>query len=346
MAILLLVVFLTVFISAQCSLYEATLYSTRMGVLEAARSQKRLRRLAVSMIGMKRHIDVPISAILILNTLANTAGATIAGMYAHEVLGTSLVPVFSILFTLAILFIAEIMPKTLGAVYWRHLWPFIVWPIMLMKYSLYPFIVITRRFTKIFTGAISTPPITEEEILGVIRLGAREGEISLLESRMVHNIISLEDKSVREIMTPRTVVFSLEETLSITEAYEKACESGFSRIPVFRDDREDITGYVLINDLGSMKNLSDKNKKLSSLVKPIVFVDEQQNCLALLADFLKRRRHIAVVRDTYGGVAGLVSLEDLLETVLGAEIIDETDKEIDMQQFALKKRKKSRDLPD
>ena len=341
MGILLFVVCITIFISAQCSLYEATLYSARIGSLEAARSKPRLHGLARQMIAMKRHIAAPISAILILNTLANTAGATIAGMYAHSVLGATLVPLFSIVFTLGILFVAEIMPKTLGAVYWRSIWPFIVWPLSAMKLMMHPFIVVTQKFTELLTRGNTPPPVTEEEILGVIRLGAKEGEISLLESQMVHNIINLENRQVRDIMTPRTVVFSLDQSLTFQEAAAMAADKGFTRIPVYQDDREQIIGYVLRHDLGAVPNPQDTPATLHPLIKPITSVDETENCLLMLTRFLKKRAHIAVVHDEYGGMAGLVTLEDLLETILGAEIVDETDREIDMQKAAREKRKKS-----
>lgn len=338
MFILLTVVFVTIFISAQCSLYEATLYSTRMGSLEAAKTKKRLKGLSLRMIHMKRRVSEPIAAILILNTLANTAGATIAGMYAHTVLGASLVPIFSILFTIAILFFAEIIPKTLGVAYWRTLWPFIVWPVIFIQYALYPLIVVTQKISAGLTRGKTAPFVTEEEILGVVKLGAKEGEISHLESQMVQNIISLEDKAIREIMTPRTVVFSLPSDLSVKEAYEIADQKGFTRIPVYDEDRENIGGYVMIHDLGSEKSFRDPDKTLGDIMKPIFFVKENENCFAALTVFLKKRRHIAMVSDDYGGIAGLVTLEDLLETVLGAEIVDEMDKNIDMQKVALKKK--------
>ena len=339
MLILVIVVCLTIFVSAQCSLYEATLYSTRMGALEASKTKKRFRSLSLRMINMKRKVSEPIAAILILNTLANTAGATLAGMYAHSVLGAGLVPLFSILFTIAILFFAEIMPKTLGVAYWRTLWPFIVWPITLIQYALYPFIVVTKKISASLTRGKTAPFITEEEILGVVKLGAKEGEISQLESQMVQNIISLEDKTIREIMTPRTVIFSLPANLPVKEAYEVAAQKGFSRIPVYDEDRENICGYVMIHDLGSEKSFRDPEKTLGDIMKPIVFVKEEEDCLAALTVFLKKRRHIAIVNDAYDGVAGLVTLEDLLETVLGAEIVDEMDKNIDMQKVALKRKK-------
>jgi CBS domain containing-hemolysin-like protein len=341
MTILLVVVFLTLFISAQCSLYEATLYSIRLGALEASKSEEKKKGLALKMIKMKKNIAAPISAILILNTIANTAGATLAGMYADKVMGTSLVPFFSIGFTLAILFLSEITPKTLGAVHWRFFWPYIVWPLTVMKYGLYPFIIITQKFTNILTRGRPVARLSEEEILGMVRVGAKEGEITQWESRLVHNIIQLEDKTVREIMTPRTVMFALNVTTTIKEAAQALRDKGFTRIPVYKDDRENIIGYVMRHELDSLTNLNQHETKIDDIIREISFVPETTNCLNLLMNFLKKRKHMAIVEDEYRGVAGLVTLEDLLETALGTEIVDETDQVVDLQQAARKRKQKS-----
>jgi CBS domain containing-hemolysin-like protein len=334
MTILILVVFVTIFVSAQCSLYEATLYSTRMGSLEAAKSNPRLKRLAGKMIEMKQRISQPLAAILILNTIANTAGATIAGMYAHQVLGTSLVPLFSVLFTLGILLFAEIIPKTVGVTHWRGLWIFIVWPLDIMKYGLYPFILATEKLTSWLMKGHRAPGITEEDILGTVRLGARDGEISKWEGHMVHNIIRLEDMKVSEIMTPRTVMFALNGDMTVDEALKISGEKGFTRIPIYRGNREHIVGYVMIHDLSLAHTSREPGTTLAAIVKPIAFAPEITNCLTLLNDFLRKRLQIVVVTDEYGGVAGLVTLEDLLEVVLGAEIVDERDTVVDMQELA------------
>jgi CBS domain containing-hemolysin-like protein len=342
---LIFVVFLTIFISAQCSLYEAVLYSIRLGTLEAAKAKQHRTSLAVRMIDMKKNIASPLSAILILNTIANTAGATIAGMYANQVIGPTMVPLFSIVFTLGILFLAEIMPKTLGAIYWRNFWPFIVWPLTAMKKILFPIIFVTKKFSDILTKGHKIPGMTEEEILGVVRLGAKEGEISKWESLMVHNIINLEKKSVNEIMTPRRVIFSLDDTLTVEEGLKAASEAGFTRIPLFHNDKEEIVGYVMIHDLISAKASGNMKAPLSCLAKPVTFMEEDTNCLTLMAFFLKKRSHIAIVEDKYGGVAGLITLEDVIETMLGSEIVDEKDKVVDMQKMARKLRTRNSDSP-
>jgi CBS domain containing-hemolysin-like protein len=337
MAILVLVVVLTIFISSQCSLYEAILYSTRMGALEAEKTEGKRKGLARRLIDMKTKISIPLSAILILNTISNTAGATIAGMYAHKTIGQQWVPVFSVLFTLGILFFAEIIPKTIGAVYWRSFWPTIVLPLTIMKYFLYPLIIITQWFSESITRRASVPPITEEDILGTIRLGAKDGEISQMESHMLHNIINLETKKVSDVMTPRTVMFTLDETMSVEEALRIASDMGFTRIPTYRGDRENIVGYIMLHDLTSANVLSEPKEPISTIAKPIRFVRQSENCLSLLTTFLKKRRHIAVIGDDFGGVAGLITLEDLLETVLGEEIVDETDSIVDLQKHARKR---------
>jgi CBS domain containing-hemolysin-like protein len=310
-------------------------------VLEAAKSAGYLRRQALRLIDMKRQIDVPIAAILILNTIANTAGATLAGMYAATVLGASQVILFSIGFTLGILFLSEIFPKTLGAIYWRRLWPLIVWPVTAMRYALYPAIVITQGITRILTQGQTIPLVTEDEIVAMARLGAQAGEITPEESHMVHNIIELENTQVRDIMTPRTVMFSLDAGLTVEEALPEVNIRGLTRIPVYEDDREHIVGYVVFQDLSAAHTANRDGMKLRAMAKPISFIPETVNCLALLTTFLKNRRHIAIVSDEYGGVAGLVTLEDLLETLLGEEIVDETDRVVDLQQSARQHRRRN-----
>lgn len=341
MAVLILVVFVTLLISAQCSLFEATLYSTRIATLEAARTRDKRRFLAERFLQMKRNISEPISAILILNTLANTAGAVIAGVYAAQVLGGPMVPVFSALFTLAILFLAEILPKTLGAVYWRTLWPIIVRPLSMIQTGLHPFVLVTERFSRMFTKGHAAPAVTEEDILGMTRLGANTGEITELESLMVHNIIELENKTVEEIMTPRTVIYALDAATTVEEALTAISERGFSRIPVYeKGEKEQIVGYVNVKDLIAADIGKKEETRIAALAKEITFVEETANCLTLLTTFLKHRRHIAIVADEYGGVAGLVTLEDLIETVLGTEIVDETDRVVDLQKSARERGKR------
>ena len=338
MTVLIIVVLITIFISANCSLYEAVLYSTRIGTLESVKAETRKSNLAEQFIEMKMKISVPIAAILILNTVANTAGATIAGMYAADALGATLVPVFSIFFTLAILFLSEIAPKTIGAMYWRKLWPYVVWPLTLMRTVLYPMIIVTEKFTALFIKGHETPTMTEDEILAMVHLGAREGEITREESKMVRNIIHLEEKTAREIMTPRHIIFSLSVDTPLEEVCQIALENDFTRILVYENDRENIIGYVTVRDVCFLKNTNEPPLSVKSLVREISHFPETTNCLVLLNNFLNNRLHIAVITDEFYGVAGIVTLEDLTETILGREIVDELDTIVDLQK-AVRKRK-------
>jgi CBS domain containing-hemolysin-like protein len=328
------IVLLTVLISFLASTLEAVLYSTRVGTLEASRASGENVKAAEHFVDMKRRIAAPIASILIVNTIANTAGATMAGSYASEVLGHGQVALFSVVFTLLILFFGEIMPKTLGVVYWRSLWPLVVWPLRGLKFGLYPAVFVTQKFANLFVKGKKHPQITEDEILAAVRMGATEGEITHGESDLVHNIIDLENKAVRDIMTPRTVIFSLEADMTIGDAVRMVDGKGFTRIPIYEGDRENIIGYVMIHDLFSARAMAQPETRIRSLGRSISFTPATTNSLELLSQFLRHRRHISVVVDEYGGVAGLVTLEDLVETLLGNEIVDETDRVVDLQERA------------
>lgn len=328
------IVLMTVVVSFFASTCEAVLYSTRTGTLEACKAAGNNANAADHFLDMKKNIAVPIGSILIVNTIANTVGATMAGFYVAELFGPNMITLFSIALTLVILFIGEIMPKTLGAVYWRSLWPVVVWPLYILKYLLLPAVFVTQQFANLFISGKKQPLITEDEILASVRMGASEGQITVGESELVHNIINLENKAVRDIMTPRTVIFSLEGNMAVEDALEAVDGKGFTRIPIYEGDRENILGYVTVHDLFSAKALAQPHLKLKALARTISYTPATTNALALLSKFLKHRRHISVVVDEYGGVAGLITLEDLIETLLGKEIVDETDRDIDLQELA------------
>ncbi|MDQ7782429.1 MAG: hemolysin family protein [Desulfomonilaceae bacterium] len=342
MTAFILVVLLALFVSAYCSLFEATLYSTRRGTLEAARLAGQRPTLAERFIRLKDDVSRPIAAILILNTIAHTAGATMAGVYGVEVLGQSLMPAFSIIFTAVILVFTEILPKTAGVVYWRSIWPYTVWPLTTMIYALYPLIWLTEKISRLIITSGDGKKITQEEIVAFIRLGQKDGEISREESLLLHNIIDLDNKAIKDIMTPRIVIFSLEASMTVEQAVQAVEGKGHTRIPIYEKERENITGYIIAPDLFAAKTLDKPNQPIKSLAKPISFVPESTNALSLLTRFLKSRRHIAIAVDEYGGVAGLVTLEDLIETLLGDEIVDETDQVVDLQERA---RQMRRQLP-
>ncbi|MBF0431678.1 MAG: HlyC/CorC family transporter [Fibrobacteria bacterium] len=331
MVILIIVVSLTLGISAICSLFEAILYSMRIATLEV---QAKKSRLAARALKMKRNISEPISAILILNTVANTAGATVAGMYAVKVFGEPHVLTFSLVLTFAILFLSEILPKSVGAVHWRIFWPVIVWPITLVKLILYPLVKIAQSFANLFAPPGSMATITEDEIKALVRVGAKEGELSKTESDWVHNLIELEDEPIKQIMTPRTVMFTLEADLTVDKALLLSASKTFTRIPVYENRQENIVGYITLRDLQLVPEQNRMTTTLKALKRDIMYIPGNVNIQRLLMALLSKKEHIAIVIDEYGGVDGLVSLEDIVETILGTEIVDEKDKVADLQEFA------------
>lgn len=334
MTALIVVTFGTLAVSALCSLFEAVLYSTRIVTVEATRTEDPgEQNRADRMIRLKESIGDPIAAILILNTIANTAGCTVAGVLAAKIYGPTGVLVFSGGLVVGILFLSEIIPKTVGAVYWRRLWSMIVWPLVVLKWLLHPIIWIVQRLTGLITRDADIVTATEDEILAMVSRGAQEGQLSAEEGEMVRNIINLENQLAKDILTPRVVMFTLDAETSATGARDVVRSVGFSRIPVYKEHPENVTGYILRRDLHAAA-AEDGSQSIQGIAKTISFVPETANCLTLLNQFLKHRWHIAMVMDEYGGLAGMITLEDLIETLLGSEIVDETDRHIDMQEAA------------
>lgn len=317
-----------------CSFLESVLYSTRAITLEAAASQG--SREAMTMRTLKSKVEKPLAAILIVNTLANTGGAALAGWAAGDVLGGGSLITFSALFTLGVLLLGEILPKTLGAVHWRTLWRWSITPLTLMMTAMAPLIWLTQAFTGLLVrGQSSAPRISEDEILAAARLGARGGQISKLEHDLIKNIILLEEVKAHDIMTPRTVMLAMDGEIPLSLARREARNWAFSRVPIFRGSPDEVVGYVLKSEVLSKETREDA--KLSAMAKPVRFVPPSANALNLLNAFLRRREHLCLVVDEYGGIMGLVTLEDVLESLVGSEIVDEKDQVADMQDLARRK---------
>ncbi|MBF0498412.1 MAG: DUF21 domain-containing protein, partial [Deltaproteobacteria bacterium] len=300
MVALILIVVLVIVLTMIFSFVEAVLYSTPRTELDAAIDENRQTKAAQLFLSLKKNIAAPLAAMLILSTVVTTVGASTAGALAHDLFGPKRLIWFSFVFTLVILIFSEIIPKTVGAIYWRSLWPYVAYPLQLMIWTLYPGVQFCLWLSRIITRGNQAVLVTEEEILAMVRLGVHSKEISDLESLMVHNIIGLEDKDVGCIMTPRTVIFALDISMTVQEAYEAACNSGFSRIPIFEGSLENINGYVMMKELSSRDAWEHPATPIKGLAKPVTFVPEHTNCLILLRRFLEKRQHMAIVVDEYG----------------------------------------------
>ena len=324
MLFLMIAATMTVLISSLCSLFESILFSTRVGVLEAERAGGEHSRLAARFMDMKSNISEPTSAILVLNTVANTAGATFCGMYATQILGSALVPAVSVVLTVAILFVGEILPKTYGATYWRSLWHFTVLPLTVMQRGLRPVIKVTQAFADFFTGSRSGPSITEDEIQASIRLGRKAGELSRTELQLLNAVFQFDDLTVRQIMVPRNDIAFLDSGWPLAKCLEVARQTRHTRFPLRRGSRDEVLGVIHVKEL--IGRASGDTVELSSIAHPPWHVPETLPISRLLREMQRNHRHMALVDDEYGTLVGIVTMENVLEQIVGA-VQDEFDSE-------------------
>lgn len=333
---LIITVVLVVGVSSLCSTTEAMLYSLSWTQIEKFKADG--RKSGKLLYSMRTNVDRPISAILTLNTVANTAGATIAGALAADVFGVENFIYFSIVFTLLILIFGEILPKTVGVVYSAVISPFLVYFLQFIIVLLSPVTYFLGLLTRLVTPKTVTPTATEDDIKILASISRKSGTINDYEENAISNVLTLDKKRVEDVMTPRTVVFSLPMSLKLTEAYNHEGFWSFSRIPVYANDNEDLVGIVQRREIERAIRSGKSEETLEHLMQPIHFVLESQNLDQVLHNFLDLHQHLFAVLDEYGGLAGVISLEDILEELLGREIVDESDITDDMRELAQKRK--------
>jgi CBS domain containing-hemolysin-like protein len=337
--LILLVVFAVVAIgfSFLCSIAEAVLLCVTPSYIATKKDEG--LRVATLLEHMKQNIDRPLSAILSLNTIAHTAGAAGVGAQAATLWGSQAVGWASALMTILILVLSEIIPKTIGAVYWRGLAPWTARFVQGLIWILYPLVWLSELVTKLISGG-KTEIITREEVAAMAVLSGQHGELENSESLILANLFRLPSLKVQDIMTPRTVVIAFPEDLTVAEAYAERPELPVSRVPVYDQSIDHVTGFVLRNDILLAHAQGETNKKLSEMRREMKGVPANASLSHLFDLLLHQREHIALVVDEYGGTDGLVTMEDLLETLLGMEIVDEADTAADMQRIARRRWKK------
>lgn len=332
MSLLLASVAVVLLVSAFCSLSESAFYSVRLPyVRNLAESGQRSGRLLE---GFKGNMDRPITAILIVNTLANTAGSAFAGAEARVVYGESAELWFPWVLALGVLLFSEILPKVAGVTYSAAVARFMAVPWSVLMVPLWPLIWLARRLTRVVQKRVPDPQAPEEELHQVALLSAEEGSILPIEAELVKNVLRLDEIRARDIMTPRTVVFRLPETATVREVADQVARSPYTRIPIYRDGEDDWKGLVMKNEILDRMARDEFDVPLSALRRKLEFVPEMVQGHKLLAEFLHRRRHMLAVIDEYGGLRGVVSLEDVMEMLIGAEIVDETDRDVNLREVA------------
>jgi len=336
MALLFIYLGVALLFSFLCSILEAALLSTtpifiRVKLKEGKKYAKRLDH-------YKKNIDLPLSAILTLNTFAHTIGAAGVGSQVQEIWGSEYLAIASVVLTLIILIGSEIIPKTLGALYWKELSRFTVIALRIMIYSpLYPFIILTNFITRrMRIGKKVKTGISATEFRAITDSVIEEGVMDDEESRILQNLMKFKNILVKSIMTPQVVIQSAEENTSIQEFYDAMLNPRFSRIPVYQGDLNQFTGFVLKDEVMERIIENRGEETLKSIARPIIPVDEDAPIVRLFSKLVEQQAHIAIVVDEYGMVSGLVTMEDLFETLIGLEIVDEMDDVEDMQVLARK----------
>lgn len=321
--------------SFTCSLLEAVLLTSSNSTIEVlAKTGNRAGEL------MRRHkqrLELTISAILTVNTFAHTIGAAGAGAEAVGVFGNEFFGLISFILTALILLLSEILPKTIGATYWRGLLPFAAYTLQAMVTVMYPILVVINWFARLFGDSSTGSTVTREELEVLADASETGGDLAQSENRVLKNLLRLGDKQVYDIMTPRSVMLALPGSMTVADAAKRNKVIPYSRIPIYPSNYDDIYGYVLRSEILAHAAVDADHITLESIKRPIHSVPETLRVDRVLDQFVAQGQHIFLVMDEYGGTSGIITLEDALESLLGAEIMDETDTSRDMRELALQR---------
>ena len=328
---LLLYLFLALGVSFVCSLLEATLMSTTLSYINLREEEG--YKPAFLMKKYKTETERPLAAILSLNTIANTVGASGVGMQATLIFGEAWFGVCSAIMTILILVLSEIIPKTIGTTYWKHLMGVAAHMIRVLIIVMYPIVKLIELISKLFPQQ-DEAVVSREEVIAMANVGEEEGVIEEDENKIIRNLMRLNEVKAYEVMTPRVVAATAQENMSLKEYYDSDAYDHFSRIPVYADSQEFITGYVLRDD--ALEELTEDHfeKTLGEIKRPLLYFNEDSSVGDIFDKMLQEKSQIGVVIDEYGCFQGVLTFEDVIETIFGFEIIDEMDVVTDMQQYA------------
>lgn len=332
MLLLITFVLLALVFSFLCSIAEAVILSVTPAYTAVLEKQGKssgplLRKL-------KANIGKPLAAILTLNTIAHTVGAVGAGAQAVILFGSAYLGVISAVLTLLILVFSEIIPKTLGAHHWRKLAPATAHGLRILVWLLYPFVMLTEKLTGGMVEGVSLSGFSRSEFAAMADLSAEEGQLAERESEILKNLLKLRKTRVRDAMTPRTVLFSLPDRTTVREFFRKYEQVMFSRIPVFGEDPDLLNGFVLRGDLLLAQARGESVRTLDAFRRGLPVLPDSVSLAQAFTLLLRQTSHIAMVVDEYGDLQGILTLEDIFETLLGMEIVDEGDANVDMQELA------------
>ena len=293
---------------------------------------------------MKRNINHPLAAILTLNTVANVVGAAGVGAQALLLYGSKWVAVVSGILTVLILVFSEIIPKTLGVVYWKPLAPYAAYVLKTMIVVTYPVVVVLEAISRLIARKRDHARVTRDEFTVLAEIGGQEGILLEKEARIIKNLLLLNEIRARDILTPRSVIMAFQKDMTVEEVIGSQKTMRFSRMPVYDRDLDDITGLAFRKELLEAYYSGRAQKKIAEFTNPVYAIPDSKSIAEVLDEFINRREHLFVVIDEYGGTEGIITLEDAVETLLGVEIVDEFDSVEDMRLFALEKWKRRRNI--
>lgn len=335
MGLLFTYLFVALFFSFLCSILEAVLLSITPSFIAA--KVKENKKYAITLQKFKEEIDFPLAAILTINTFAHTVGAAGVGGQVQIIWGNEFVSIASAILTIIILIFSEIIPKTIGANYWKQMAPFTASILTIMIYSpLYPIIWLSKQITTLLSKNKTRSVLSRSEFHAMAEMGVKEGIFKKEESKILMNLMVFKHVVVKSIMTPRTVVFAAPEDITINDFFKQNKMIRVSRIPIYKDDIDNTSGYVLKDDI--MQAIIDQkdNFLLKDISREIKVVNEKMPIIKLFYKLIDDKEHIAMVVGEYGEMVGIVTMEDIIETLLGTEIMDELDNIEDMQEQAKK----------
>ncbi len=336
MALLIAFALLSTIASFLCSIWEAVLLSITPSFIQVKMEEG--DGLGKTLESFKENIDKPLAAILTLNTIAHTVGAIGVGAQATKIWGGSIMAtmVVPVVMTLIILILSEIIPKTIGASHWKSLAGFTATSLKGIMWFLTPLIWVTQMITGWLKKDKDKSVFSRTDFAAMAKISAKSGATSASESRIIDNLLKMNSVRAKDIMTPRTVVTAAPEDISIGDFYEENEKLRFSRIPVFEDSKDNITGFVMKDDI--LKAIIDKKsaQELKTIRRDIAVVTEGSHIQKVFDSLMESKEQIALVVDEFGGMSGILSMEDVIETILGMEIVDEFDNVEDLQQLARK----------
>lgn len=332
----LLTIYITVAIGVSfiCSVLEAVLLSISPSYIATLRQQN--HPVAAKLTALKDNIDRPLASILTLNTIAHTIGAATAGAQATIVFGSEWLGVFSGVLTIGILLLSEIVPKTIGATYWRQLAPLTASMLRWMVLLLIPLVWVSEQITRRLSRGHEQPKL-RDEISAMALLAHESGELGEGESKILTNLLQFRDVSVTKIMTPRPVLFRVDAEQTINEFLSKHKDSPFSRPLVYSEQSDNIVGFVHRLELFAESQAGKGGQELGALMRPLPVIMNTVSVPKAFERLMQERSQLILIVDEYGTVQGLVTLEDIFESLVGEEIVDEADKNTDMQQLAFQR---------